>query len=87
MAGAARTAEPLREKLLVDVDAVILKIHVLRCRKKYRRSARRAALREIGLLIARIFFKILVRPELYRIYKNADDDLIGLAFFSLGYQT
>ena len=87
VAGAARPAKPLRKKFLVNIDAMILKIHILRRRKKYRRSARRAALREIGLLVSRIFFKILVRPELDRIYKNADDNLIGLAFFSLGYQT
>ena len=74
--GTPRPAKPLREILLVDVDGVPRKVHVLRRREEDRRRARCAAFREVRLLVPRILLIVLARTELHGVHEDADYDLI-----------
>ena len=71
-----RPAQPRRQRLLGDVRRVSVQVHVGGRWEEHGRRARRAALGEVGLLVARIFLVVLVGTELDGIHEHADDDLV-----------
>ena len=58
------------EVLLVHENGMVFQIHVLRRREENGSGSGGFAFGQIGPFVARIFFKILIRPELHGIDEN-----------------